>query len=88
MDVQTIFYFFGIFFFVSWFLFLASVVIFIMLAVRWMQKMQTEFHDKVDMVHSSLMDKFNQPATTVLSSLLPLLPTIVAMIKEAKRRKE
>jgi maltodextrin utilization protein YvdJ len=87
MEVQAIFYFLGIFFFLSWFLFLTAVAVMITVTVRWMQQTQAEIRQKIDRVETGVMDKLNQPATTVVASILPLIPVIAGFIREFKRKK-
>jgi hypothetical protein len=87
MDWQNTFYFFGVFFFITWFIFLTATVVFIIKMMKQMQQMQLEMQTRLQTVQDKLFEKLDQPSTTVLMSLLPLTPTIASMVRKMARKK-
>ena len=87
MDWQNIFYFFGVFFFISWFVFLTATVIAVMKMMKQMQQMQIEMQTRIQTVQDKLVEKLDQPSTTVLMSLIPLIPSLAAMVRKMARKK-
>jgi uncharacterized metal-binding protein len=87
MDWETVFYFFGVFFFISWFIFLTAAVIAVIVMMKRLAKLQIEMEERVQTVQAKIEAKLNQPSTTFMMTLLPLIPTIVSTVHQLVRKK-
>lgn len=87
MDWENSFYMFGVFFFISWFVFLTTTVIAIIILLKRMQEMQANIQTRLDMMQTMVEAKLKAPSTGILMTLIPLIPVIVGTSRKWLQRK-
>lgn len=88
MDWQNSFYMFGVFFFISWFVFLTVAVIAMIILLKRMQEIQASMQQRLDNMQQLFEQKLNAPGAKILLSLIPLIPTIMGTGRKWLGRKK
>ncbi|OGV96007.1 hypothetical protein A2W24_02995 [Microgenomates group bacterium RBG_16_45_19] len=73
MSVQDWFYFWGMIFFFSWFVFLVVMTISMVVMYKQVKTWQAAMDKRLDEMQNLIKDKLNQPMAGVLMGVLPWL---------------